>query len=207
MLHKNKDGIALIVSLIIAFIILALGSLALYLSTESTKISGAFKRYNSSLAAAVGAFKDAETVMGYIKSGVNAPVTPSTFVDEKRSCLFYKLNNPTSRWTDSDLQNNGCLAHTVNLASSTNIGDIVNYYDFKCSLGNYNVYIKVTNTSEGNTAFSVPKKLTSGGTTSSKYGTHVMHPPRIPYLYRIEIVSESRISSNDKTVISLLYGY
>jgi Tfp pilus assembly protein PilX len=202
---KNQKGIALIVALIIAFIILALGGMALYVSMQSTKISGGFKQYRSSIEAASGAFNETNRILEGIKSGTTVSL-PNTLIDNKTSCLYYKLNNPTTSWTNDDLSNDNCFS-TTDKAKSTNIDDIKNYYDLKYSLGNYIVYIKVSGTAEGNTSSSSNNGLTAGGVTSNKQGTNIVHPPTIPYLYRIEIVSESKLNSNDKAHISLLYGY
>jgi Tfp pilus assembly protein PilX len=206
---KNENGIALIVALIIAFVILVLGSMALYISMQSTKISGAFRQYRSSIEAAAGAFEDMKRVVDKIKAG-NDPTFPNSngiTVDCKKECLQYKLTHPTTEWSD-DLPGNGCSANALQ-AQSTNADDVVNpnYYDLKYSLGNYNVYIKITNSLEGNTSASASQSLTAGGVTASKEGTNIIHPPKVPYLYRMEIISESKLNSNDKAHISLLYGY
>ena len=203
---KNEKGIALIIALIIAFIILALGSMALYISMQSTKISGAFRQYKSSIEAAAGAFDETKRILGSIKSG-SSVTFPSTLKDSKTACLQYKLTHPTTEWT-GNLPGNGCSANAFQ-AESTNIDDIVNqnYYDLKYLLGNYNVYVKIANSATGNTSLSVPKDLTSGGVTANKQGAQVIPLPTVPYLYRMEIISESTLNSNDKAHISLLYGY
>ena len=200
---RNKKGIALIVALIVAFIILALGSMALYISMQSTKISGSFRQYRSSIEAAGGAFSETRRILGYIKSNASVSVLPSTLIDNNTTCLHYKLSTPTTKWTD--LSNNNCS--DLSNVESTNISDIVSFYDLKYSLGGYTVYIKLVNTAKGNTSSSISKGLTSGGVTSNKQGTNVIHPPPIPFLYRMEIVAESTINTKDKAHISLLYGY
>jgi hypothetical protein len=90
---------------------------------------------------------------------------------------------------------------------STNIDDIVNYYDFKYRMGNYNVYVKIVNSAKGNTGFAPNNGRTVGGTTANKRGVNTINPPHDPYLYRMEIISESVINPNDKAAVSLLYGY
>ncbi len=204
-MYINKKGIALIVALIIAFIILALGSLTLYISMQSTKISGSFRQYRSAVESAEGAFNETREILGSIKAGENVSF-PSTLINNKTTCLHYKLNTQTSNWTDNDLSNNQCS--NLSNVESTNISDIVSFYDLKYSLGGYTIYIKLVNTAKGNTSSSSSKGLVSGGVTSpNKEGTNVIHPPPIPFLYRMEIVAESTINTKDKAHISLLYGY
>ena len=49
--RMNEKGVALIIALIVALIILILGSTALYVSIKSTKISGSFRQYRASIQA------------------------------------------------------------------------------------------------------------------------------------------------------------
>ncbi len=205
---KNKNGIALIIALVIAFIILVLGSMALYITTQSTKMSSSFKQYRSSIDAADGAFNDATRILGSIKVNALANVTTVLTSTIKKSCLHYKLTTPTKDWTNNNLSSNLCLGTTIEKADSTNINDIISYYDLKYTLGNYDVYLKITNSAEGNTSKQpINNNLTAGGVTGAKAGTGVSHLPTIPYLYRIDIVSQSKFNANDKAVVSVLYGY
>jgi len=204
---KNDKGIALIVAIVFAFIILALGSMALYISMQSTKISGSLKRYRSAVEAAEGAFGETRKILGYIKT--NSTVSfPSNLLDNKTACLHYKLNTQTSNWTDSGLSGNQCRAATTTLAENVNTNDIKNYYDLKYSVGTYIVYVEIVNAAKGNTSgSSTSKKLTAGGVTTSKRGTNIFNPPTIPSLFRIEIVAESTKNSKDEAHISVVYGY
>jgi len=205
---KNDKGIALIVAIVFAFIILALGSMALYISMQSTKISGSFKQYRSALDSAIGAFGETRKILGYIKT--NSTISyPSNSLDNKTTtCLRYKLNTPTSNWTDSGLSGNQCRATTTTLAENVNTNNIKNYYDLKYSVGTYIVYVEIVNAAKGNTSSSsTSKKLTAGGVTTSKRGVNIIHSPTIPSLFRIEIVAESTKNSKDEAHISVVYGY
>ncbi len=205
MVFKSESGVALIIAILVAFVILVLGSMALYISTQSTKVSGEFSVYRSSVEAANGAFRETEAILGYIKESKSFPV-PYNIVDNKTTCLNYKLNTPSLSWTNSDLTSNGCLARTVSLAEDTSIDKIIDYYDLKYSLGSYYVYLKVVNTSLGNTQ--APRKgLVVGGTTSNKHGINIKFAPPAPYIYRIEIVSVSKLNPNDFSHISVLYAF
>jgi hypothetical protein len=203
---KNEKGIALIVALIVAFIILVLGSTALYISMQSTIMSGAFKQYRNSIEAAAGAFDETKRILGSIKSG-SSVTFPNTLIDKKTACLKYKLTHPTTEWEDPNSDLSDKCSVNASQAENTNSDNIVNHYDLKYSLGNYLVYIKITNSLEGNTSVSVSQSLTAGGVTASKEGTNIIHLPKVPYLYRMEIISESTLNSKNKAHVSLLYGY
>jgi len=204
---KNQKGIALIVALVVAFIILVLGSMALYITTQGTKMSGSFKQYRSAVDAADGAFNETKKILGDIKYNANAVIHILPDSDIKKNCLNYKLTKPTINWSDEALGSHSCRGNTVAKAVSTNIEDIISFYDIKYTLGNYNVYLKITNSATGNTADITNNNLTSGGVTGKKTGADVIHPPTIPFLYRIDIVSQSKLNANDRAVISVLYGY
>ncbi len=204
---KNDKGIALIVAIVFAFIILALVSMALYISMQSTKISGSFRQYRSAVESAVGAFRETKEILGYIKNN-NAVSFPSNLLDKKTTCLHYKLNTQTSNWTDSELSDNQCRATSTTLAENINTNYIKNYYDLKYSVGTYLVYVEIVNAAKGNTSgSSASKKLIAGGVTTSKRGTNIIHPPTIPSLFRIEVVAESTKNPKDKAHISVVYGY
>ncbi len=202
---NNKNGIALIVALIVAFLILALGSMALYFSMQSARISGGFRQYRSSIEAASGAFNEAKQVIKSIKD--NSNISSQNLNDSKIDCMRYKISIPTNYWTSNGLSNSNCPSSRITLTESANINDVKSYYDLKYNLGNYIVYVKIVDTVEGNTFLSNSKSLTAGGVTTNKHGTDVIQLPPIPNLYRIEIVSESKINTSDKTTVSVLYGY
>lgn len=205
MVYRNQNGMALIIAILVAFIILVLGSMALYISTQSTKISGEFSVYRSSVEAANGAFRETRAILSYIKE--NKPFSvPFNIIDNRTACLHYKLNTPSINWTNSDLTSNGCLARTVALAENTNDSKVIDYYDLKYSLGNYYVYLKIVNTSLGNTQ-TQNKGLTTGGTTSKKHGINIIFAPKAPYIYRIEIVSVSKLNPYDFSHVSVLYAF
>jgi len=206
---RNSSGMALIVALIVAFIILALGGMALYISTESTKISGSFKQYKSSIEAALGAYNETDRIIRLLNTSNSVVTYPdsSVLVDKNINCLKDKLKNPVDQWNGiaSNTNNNGCPS--LSKMKSTKIEDVIGYYDFKYRMGNYNVYVKVVSSTEGNTNRVPESGRTVGGTTANKKGANVIYPPHIPFLYRIEIVSESVVNPNDKALISLLYGF
>lgn len=204
---KNKDGIAFIVALIFTAISMMLIGLALYISTQYTKLSAKLKSYVTSLSAAEGAYSITTKILPLIKynpsySLANIP----SLVGNREKCLHVKLVYLTPYWTlDPEWSNNNCP--TLNNATSANVDDIVSYYDLKYKVGGYYVYIKVTSSSLGNTQTPQNNKLSSGGVTSPKTGVNIINPPKMPHIYRIEIVSEKNGYSEDKVHITTLFAY
>ncbi len=189
----NNKGIALIIALITALIILILGSIALYISLKSTKISGTFRQYRASIEATKGGYEETKYIINYIKKHGEIPDTDSivTFIDDN---FTSKLGNATADnptlWTDD----------------AQNPDKTVSNPDITLTIGNYNVYVKLINTAKGNTATGGTKGLSTGGVTTGKTGTSTVPLSRIPYLYTIEIVSQHQ-TANDTAAVSLVYGY
>ena len=202
----NNKGVALIVSLFVALIILVLGGMALYVSMESTKISGGFKQYRSSIEAAIGAYNETDKIIMSLNI-VNSTITyPDSLVDKNISCLKSKLKTPVDQWNEIADNANGDGCPSVSKMRSTKVDDIMQYYDLKYKIGDYNVYVKVVSSTKGNTSNVSGNGRTVGGTTANKKGGNT-NISRAKYLYRVEIVSISSVNNNDKTLISLLYGY
>ena len=189
----NEKGIALIVALITALLVLILGSIALYVSLKSTNVSGSFRQYRAAIQAAKGGYEKTKYIIDDIK--VNNPdnisnvVNPTNFKD--------KLNNATADNTAVWTNNNSDAQNPDTTDSNP---------DITFNIGNYNVYVKLINTAKGNTAIGFSGKLNAGGVTTNKSGASIIHPPKVPYLYTLEIVSESK-TTNKEADISTLYGY
>ena len=201
----NNRGITMIIALITALIILILGSIALYISIKSTKMSGTFRQYRASVEAAKGGYEETKYIINYIMDYVKvhgeAPSeAPSignftnlnftNFANFKSKLKDATAENTTSVWTDD----------------AQNPDKTVSNPDITLTVGNYNVYVKLINTAKGNTAMGGTKGLGTGGVTTGKAGTSTVTPPRIPYLYTIEIVSQHQ-TANDAAAVSLVYGY
>jgi len=189
----NNKGITMIIALITALIILILGSIALYISLKSTKVSGTFRQYRASIEAAKGGYEETKYIIDYVKVHGAPPGTGGiiTFIDGNftSKVTTATADNPTL-WTDD----------------AQNPDKTVSNPDITLTIGNYNVYVKLINTAKGNTAMGGTKGLGTGGVTTGKAGTSTVTPPRIPYLYTIEIVSQHQ-TANDTAAVSLVYGY
>ncbi len=199
---KNQKGIALIVALILSLVSLVLIGMALYISTQGTKLSGRLKSYATALSAANGAYEIATTILPSIKQQSSFDLSNiDSLKSNNEKCLNIKLNNLTQNWTStSGWSYNHCPS--LNNATSSNIDDIRNYYDLKYKLGDYYIYIKVTSSSLGNTQLP-SQSLSSGGVSSSGLGSKPS--PTMPHLYRIEILSEK--NGSDEVHVTALYAY
>ena len=182
----NEKGIALIIALITALLVLILGSIALYVSIKSTNVSGSFRQYRASIQAAKGGYEKTKYIIDDIKvynPDNNSNVNFTNFANFKDKVKNATVDNATV-WTPD----------------AQNPDKTVSNYDIKLDVGNYNVYVKLINTAKGNTAIGFSGKLNAGS------GASIIYPPKVPYLYTLEIVSESK-TTNKEADISTLYGY
>jgi hypothetical protein len=206
---KNEDGIALVTSLMLTLITLAIIMSVMYLITSSIQHTGANKRYKSAMEAAYGGtelvVKDlfpmimrdfasatlATDIANYsTDSGVNISMSTT------QACLQAKLTLPTSQWAASCTD---AAATTINPKSSP---------DLKITMPatngtNFTVYSKIVDTVAGNTETSGLQLEGSGVAESSS----VITPQHFPYIYRLEVQGERSSNAVEKSNISVLYAY
>jgi hypothetical protein len=210
---ENEDGIALVMVLILSLIALAIISTLIYLVLQGTKLSGAYKRYETSHEASIGGteiFKAFLSNQGnLVLSGlVNYPKTcncgdpdvvgDNTFSDGSALtgdyvCLCAKICDPTASWPSS---------------CSTSL-DPTSSPDLQFSLSGigsttYEVSSKIVDTTIGNSDRS---GLNLGGTAVSSSSAGMITAPPLPYLYRVEVNSENTTSPAEKSRLSVLYAY
>ena len=102
-----------------------------------TKMSGSFKIYTSALEAAKGG---AEYFIHTMADFVYHKGLPT---DTTAVC---KVQQDTSNWPQSCqgyMQANPRISSAQDLSSHSSIDDIVNYYDDRTTMGNYEVYMKL----------------------------------------------------------------
>jgi Tfp pilus assembly protein PilE len=103
------------------------------------------------------------------------------------SSLVTKLGNPTNAW--------GTLDNTITITPSTS--------DMTINLGMYIVYVKVVDTVVGNTGLSTGLLKSGVVTTSPSEISGIA----IPYLYTIEVLSQSTTNPTERSKLSVLYQY
>lgn len=159
-LHNNK-GVALVTSLMLTLISLALILTLLYIVTQNTVLSGSHRRYKTALEASYGGvevftkeiipqiFKDYSSVNAFhiAKTGLTNNLSDiSLNVTATDNCMMQKLINPSSRWTNcSEDQKSSSLA---SVKSAPDI--IFNLQGVRDSAG-YKVFTKIVDTVPGNT--------------------------------------------------------
>jgi|GEM_PF-1438078 len=118
---NNEEGIALITSLMLAFVVLVMIAAILVITLTGIRTSAAIKRYTNALEAAKGATEDVlHDILAYLSNSTLTGTWKSTSTD--------KIENSWST------------------AYPTSYKDIVNYYDWRKAYGNYDVYAMITNT-------------------------------------------------------------
>ncbi len=185
MKYHNQKGIALIVVLIVAAIVIALSGIAYQFLIKSTIISGVNLRYQAANSALAAESKYTKWAIDQYR--LNKSLT-SQFGASDSSCLPTKLNNTTGSW-------GSCPA----------TADPVKNYDIKLTLGNYIVYAQIVDTLLGNTKSGGNLGLNTGSTSKNKTGTNTVTPPAAPYLYRIEMIAEK--PGDLQSQVSALFGY
>jgi len=210
---KSEKGMVLIVVLVLSAVVLALITALIYMVTSGTQISGAQKRYKSSLEAAKGGnellyrlvglrgdetdnqmFTDALADAGLTSS---MPIMTSLCTGTSNGSPYYKLEaklkTPTTSWVNcnSDLAINP---------------DNSNTYDVVFQMGattRYNLYAKIVQTIDGIAGADLG--LVNNGVVSG--GTGEITPMPKPYLYAMEILASSSTNTFERTKLSILYQY
>jgi len=119
--RKNEEGIALITSIILSFIVLVMIGAILVITLTGIRTSAAIKRYTNALEAAKGASED-------ILNDIIVYLSNPTLIGNWKNTSTYKITND---W---------------NAPLPRSYKDVVDYYDWKKEYGSYNVYAVITNT-------------------------------------------------------------
>lgn len=228
-LLRNEKGIALAMVLILSLIALAIVATLIYLVTQGTKYSGAFKRYETAREAGIGV---AEITAALIHnrgemniSSLGLTLTkscscedPDVVGDNKFSdgtaipagspyvCLCAKLCDPT--YSGATYNWGACTAGTTfDPTANPDIQLDLSSNPLDLSSPQYRVSAKIINTTLGNSDLSGEEL---GGTSVVSSTAGVIPTPPMPYLYRIEINSERAPSAGtvlERSRLSVLYAY
>jgi hypothetical protein len=183
---RNEKGFALAFVLILAAIALAMTLGMLFMVSRGSYVSGQQKRYRTAVEAGRGGM---ESMLQLIKSRGIAP--PAYMTVENQASLNAKLGTSTTAWIGLD------NAITIDPATPST-------YDMRVDLGTmYRVYSKIVDTVEGNSAAS--DELLKTGVVNTSSGEVVV--VGIPYLYTIEVLSQSRTNATERSKFTILYQY
>lgn len=205
----NEKGIALVTSLMLTLLTLTISMVMLYMVLQSTRMSGAHKRYKNSLDAAVGgadivAMDALPYLLGFAVSPdgtplitrLNASMFLAATAGVSDACLQAKLTSKV--WGAAC----GTASSSIDAKSTP---------DFTFTLqsqvpglnvpSGFRVYTKIISTTPGSTDMS-GRNLEGQATTGSPPGD-----VGAPYLYRIEVSSEKVSNPSERANLSLLYAY
>jgi len=207
---KNEDGIALVTSLMMTLMTLAIIMSVMYLITSSIQHTGASKRYKSALEAANGG---TEMIVKDLFPMIMRDVASASLANDiatysgdsnvivsisqaQAQCLQAKLTLPTNQWPASCTAAN---TTTINPKSSPDL-----QIQLKATSGpDFTVYSKIVDTVAGNSDISGLQLEGSGVAESST----IITPQHYPYIYRLEVQGERSANAVEKSNISVLYAY
>ena len=207
----NEKGIALIMVLVLSAIILVIMAGLIYMLTTGIQISGMQKRYETASEAGIGGRDITYQLIGLrgdasrtasffndIAALLPTITTPNTCTGTNISGTTFiglsaKINSPTSTWA-------GCNTSMV-IDPNTNTS-----YDMVFTLGTgptYNVYSKIVDTIEGNSAGD--EGLINNRVVDSNSGE--IRVMSYPYLYTVEVDAENTANPSERAKLSILYQY
>ncbi len=202
----DTRGIALITALMFTMISLTMVMAMMYIVTQSTKVSGANKRYKTAIEASYGGaelfskdilpflmlnYLKTDTLASLVSSAYNNAVIGQSGQPADIACLQAKLRQPSSMWPA------GCS----NSPSPDDHPDLT--FKVLSFTGNpYTIYSKIIETKVGNSDVS---GLQLEGEGVAEAGLSIT-PVHSPYIYRLEIQGEQS-SSSERGNIEVLYAY
>ncbi len=134
---RDKKGLALVIALVLSLLAMGFIAILMNLVVTGTKMSGSSKVYTSALESAKGG------VEYFIQSMAGFVYHKGLPTDTTAMC---KVQQDTSNWAQSCqgyMQANSRISSAQDLSSHSSIDDIINYYDSKTIMGDYEVYMKL----------------------------------------------------------------
>lgn len=181
---RSEKGFALAFVLILAAIALVMTLAMLMMVSRGSYVSGQQKRYRTAVEAGRGGV---ESMLQLIKS---RGVAAGYMQVDNQAKLDAKLVTPTTAWAGLD------NAITIDPGVPTT-------YDMRMDLGPYRVYSKIVDTVQGNSGAS--EELLKTGVVNTSSGEVVV--VSIPYLYTVEVLSQSQTNATERAKFSVLYQY
>jgi len=181
---RSEKGFALAFVLILAAISLVMTLGMLLMVSRGSYVSGQQKRYRTAVEAGRGGV---ESMLQLIKS---RGIAASYMQVDNQGKLDAKLVTPTTEWVGLD------NAITID-------PDVSTTYDMRVDLGAYRVYSKIVDTVPGNSGAN--EVLLKTGVVNTSSGEVVVLS--VPYLYTIEVLSQSRTNATERSKFTVLYQY
>ncbi len=194
--QDNEKGIALVTALLLTLIGLVVVVTTIYFITQGTRLSGLNKRYQTALEASHGAVEiiSKEVIPRRITTQVAnlSGLGYGTFMPSyDDACFATKLLNPPTAWGSCD--------KTLSPKSSPDI-----MFSFKGvpPQADFNVYVKIVDTVQGNSDLSGMNLIGHGVVDPG-----VINPQPFPNLYRMEVQGERKNNPDEQASLSVLYAY
>ncbi len=184
---RNEKGFALAFVLILAVIALVMTLAMLTMVSRGSFVSGQQKRFRTAVEAGRGGVE----AMLQLISTRGILTTPYTNqVMNNPTGVQTKLSGPIGTWAGLD------NSMTIDPAAATT-------FDMRIDLGAYRVYTKIVDTVEGNSGADEGLLKTAVVSTGSGEVTVVS----VPYLYTVEVLSQSIVNPTERSKLSVLYQY
>lgn len=185
---RNEKGFALAFVLILAAISLAMTLAMLIMVGSGSYVSGQQKRFRTATEAGMGG---AQVLFQLFDTrGAQTVFLDNNANEVLNSSLSTKINNGTTAWSGLDC--------TVTIDPSN-----VSTYDMRVDLGVYRVYMKIVDTVPGNSA--ADEGLIKTGVVNA--GSGEVTVVSVPYLYTVEVLSQSSTNAVERSKLSVLYQY
>jgi hypothetical protein len=182
---RNEKGFALAFVLILAAIALVMTLGMMFMVGRGSYVSGQQQRYRTAVEAARGGLEATLQMVG-ARGNLTIPYD-NLAVDNG---VVTKLITPTAGW--------GTLDNSIAIDPSTPAT-----YDMRIDLGSYRVYSKVVDTVPGNSG--ADEGLVKTAVVNTGSGEVVVMS--IPFLYTIEVLSQSQSNATERSRFSVLYQY
>ena len=181
---RNEKGFAMVFVLVLAAISLAMTLAMLIMVSRGSYVSGQQGRFRTAVEAGRGGM---ETMFQLISNRGN---NDALYTLPNPTAVQTKLAGPIATWGGLD------NTSTINPAVATS-------YDMTIDLGAYRVYTKIVDTVDGNSGADEGLLKTAVVNAGSGEVTVVS----VPYLYTIEVLSQSTTNPTERSKLSVLYQY
>ena len=183
---RNEKGFAMVFVLILAAISLAMTLAMLIMVSRGSYVSGQQRRFRTAVEAGRGGM---EAMFQLISNRGNPD---ALYTMPNAAAVQAKLAGPTTSAGWLGLDNASTIDPTVNTS-----------YDMTIVLGAYRVYTKIVDTVDGNSG--ADEGLLKTGVVNS--GSGEVTVVSVPYLYTIEVLSQSTTNAGERSKLSVLYQY
>lgn len=202
---RNEKGIALVTSLLLTLISLAIVMAVIYLVTQGVQVSASHKRYKNYLEASYGGVETFTKIIipAAFQSTAGAPDLTALLIGSlsgsafsNYNCFQDKLNKERTDW-------GSCSANALTLDPS-NTPDITFTLQGPPLQPNYTVFAKIVDTNPGNSDTSGEDLEAGSGVAYTGSGVSPMH---IPATYRIEVQGQKQTNTRERARLTVLYAY